>query len=177
MWPAKAHMKADPNRRWAHVRTVVFLRRGLYVKEIFHYFYSYSVKILRKLMDDDGWCCTSHSTLFKSYRSDGRVIMKDCAMQRLNILSWIPPLVGDWNPRPCDTKSWALTTRPSISFCNLMENLSVSQTENSFFIKLMMFIKSSRLVTSLYFPLDFLHCTFCLKFYNPTALFSKKFVT
>ena len=41
------------------------------------------------------WYFASLSTLFKSYRDDGRLIMQGfCAMKRGIVISWIPPVVG-----------------------------------------------------------------------------------
>ena len=39
------------------------------------------------------WCFMLRSTLSKSYRNDGRVIIKSCAMKRRKVMGSIPPPV------------------------------------------------------------------------------------
>ena len=36
------------------------------------------------------WCFTSLSTLFKTYWNDGWVLMKNCAMKHVTVMSWFP---------------------------------------------------------------------------------------
>ena len=60
---------------FSHTELSLHIPKGLTV-------YRLIIRICRisapnKQDDDDVWCFTSHSTLFKSYQDDGRGIMKD----------------------------------------------------------------------------------------------------